>query len=168
MKHMTQLLNVSEMILGMLCVAAFLVMFVLGVATVFFRFVVEQSLTFPDELIRYLFIWMVLLGAAIAYRRGIHAAISMLTDALPAAVQRVVMIAATLASACFFAVLLWSGSALTLVVWPQISPALEVSMSWVYGAIPAGAVFLLIYALELLVKLLVQPVDVAMAERREP
>lgn len=107
-----------------------------------------------------------MLGAAIAYRRGIHAAITMFTMALPAQIQRVVMVIATLIALVFFLVLLRQGIALTIVVMPQISPALEVSMSWVYGAIPVGGAFLMIYGLELLVKLIVLPVDEAMAERR--
>ncbi len=166
MRILTAVLDFSERLLTALCAAGFMVMFVLGVATVFFRFVVERSLTFPDELIRYLFVWMVMLGAAIAYRRGIHAAITMFTMALPAQIQRVVMVIATLIALVFFLVLLRQGIALTIVVMPQISPALEVSMSWVYGAIPVGGAFLMIYGLELLVKLIVLPVDEAMAERR--
>ncbi|MFV0514679.1 MAG: TRAP transporter small permease [Jhaorihella sp.] len=168
MRILRRVLDLSEILLMGLCVLGFILMFALGVATVFFRFVVEQSLTFPDELIRYIFIWMVLLGSAIAFRRGIHAAISMFTSMLPVMLERVVLVGATLASALFFLVLLRDGIALTRVVQPQISPALELSMSWVYAAMPVGGAFLLIYALELLVKLIVLTPEEAMAERRGP
>lgn len=167
MKHVNSLLRASETTLSVVCVAGFIVMFVLGVAVVFFRFVAERSLTFPDELIRYLFIWLVMLGAALAFRRGIHAAISMLTGALPAAMERAALICATLASIVFFMVLVWNGILLTRMVVPQISPAMEVSMAWVYAAVPVGGGFLLIYAIELLVKLIVLPVESAMKERHE-
>lgn len=168
MRHIRRALDLSEIFLMALCVLGFVVMFVLGVATVFYRFVIQQSLTFPDELIRYLFIWMVLLGSAIAYRRGIHAAISMLTIALPPMIERVLVFGATLASLGFFFVLVWHGTQLTTVVWPQISPALEISMGWVYAAMPVGGFFLMIYALELLVKLVVMTPQQALAERRGP
>ncbi|MDX6751081.1 TRAP transporter small permease [Geminicoccaceae bacterium 1502E] len=157
-------LDLSEKVLGVLCVAAFATMFVLGIATVVFRFLLESSLAFPDELIRYLFVWMILLGSAVAFRRNMHAAIGMFVDLVPRPLQRAALLGATAASIAFFLVLLVYGFSLTRVVQPQISPALEVSMSWVYAAIPAGALFLLIYALEFLAKLLVRPVEDVLAE----
>ncbi|WP_108658728.1 TRAP transporter small permease [Acuticoccus kandeliae] len=146
-----KLLDASEMLLAALCVAAFFAMFVLGVATVVFRFLLSSSLAFPDELIRYLFVWAMFLGAAIALRRNLHAAIGIVVENLPGAAKRVALILATLVSIAFFLVLVSKGWLLTLRVVPQISPALEVSMAWVYAAVPVGAAFMLIYAVELLV-----------------
>src|SRR3546814_1257411 len=71
------LLDVSENIPGALCVVILAVMFGRGVTEVFFRYVVEMSLSFPSELIRYLFVWSVALGSAVAMRKNSHAAIEM-------------------------------------------------------------------------------------------
>ena len=78
MRVLTKALDLSETALAVVCVISFVVMFLLGIATVVFRFIIESSLAFPDELIRYLFVWMIFLGSAVALRRNMHAAIGLL------------------------------------------------------------------------------------------
>lgn len=151
------ILDRSEDVLSALCVAGFGVMFVLGVATVVFRFLLESSLAFPDEVIRYLFVWMIALGSAVALRRGAHAAIGVFVNMLPIGARRAVLLLAALCSMVFFAVLVIYGIELTARVAAQISPALEISMSWVYAAVPVGGAFLSIYMLEILITLLTAP-----------
>lgn len=157
MRILQRLLDGSETLLVAACVASFVAMFVLGVATVVFRFVLESSLAFPDELIRYLFVWMIALGSAVTYRRNAHAAIGALVDLLPDRWRKGALLIATGAGLVFFAIVLVYGALITLRVWPQISPALEVSMSWVYAAAPAGMAFLAIYAVELLARQIFTP-----------
>lgn len=152
MRVLSKVLDFSETALAVVCATAFAAMFLLGVATVVFRFIIESSLAFPDELIRYLFVWMVFLGSGIAYRRNMHAAIGLLVTNLPMPLRRAALIAASLSSGCFFALMLYYGIGLTQRVEAQISPALEISMSWVYGAVPAGMAILIIYTVELLVR----------------
>jgi TRAP-type C4-dicarboxylate transport system permease small subunit len=150
-------LDLSERILISVCALALAVMVLLGLATVVFRFVVQSSLAFPDELIRYLFIWMIFLGSPVALRRNLHAAIGLFAKQLPELPRRVVLLAATTASGIFFAILLIKGIALSTRVSGQISPALEVSMTWVYAAVPVGAAFMLVYAAELFARQLTMP-----------
>ncbi len=152
MQILQKCLDYSERFLVAVCAAAFFVMFVLGIATVVFRFLLDSSLAFPDELIRYLFIWIVALGSAVAFRRNMHAAIGVVVANLPASPRRAALLFATATSAFFFIVILRSGIEITVRVWPQISPALEISMAWVYGAVPAGMALLLVYSVELFVK----------------
>lgn len=157
MTLIAKLLGWFESILAAACAICFAVMFVLGVATVFFRFVVESSLAFPEELIRYLFVWATALGSAVAYRRNAHAAIGILVDHLPSGLKRAALLIGTTASAMFFAILLYEGIGLSARVVPQISPALEISMAWVYAAVPTGGFFLLLFSVELLVKQATMP-----------
>ncbi|MEX2519472.1 MAG: TRAP transporter small permease [Paracoccaceae bacterium] len=151
------ILDRSETVLSALCVAGFGVMFILGVATVVFRFLLESSLAFPDEVIRYLFVWMIALGSAVALRRGAHASIGVFVQMLPGGARRAALLLAALSSMAFFAVLVVYGVELTVRVAAQISPALEISMSWVYAAVPIGGAFLLVYMSEILITLLTAP-----------
>lgn len=164
MRAVRKLLDLSEYALAALCILAFVAMFLLGVATVFFRFVIESSLAFPDELIRYLFVWAIFLGSAIAFRRNVHAAIGVVVAHLPAVPKRVALLFATAASAFFFAVILSSSITITMRARPQISPALEVSMAWVYAAVPVGMAFLLVYAVELFLVQWRAPADELLAD----
>jgi TRAP-type C4-dicarboxylate transport system permease small subunit len=151
MTSIRKALTWSELMLGGVCVLALAGMVALAAAAVFFRFVVNSSLAFPDEVVRYLFIWSVFLGSAIALRRNMHAAVEMAVDWLPARARRAVLIFANLLCIGFFIILTVYGIRMVITVHPQISPALEISMSYVYAAVPVGAVFMLIYALEALV-----------------
>lgn len=157
-------LDHSERALTGFCVIAFAVMFLLGIAAVLFRFVLEASLAFPEELIRYLFVWAIFLGSAVALRRNAHAAIGIFVGWLPPGPRRGALLLSTALSCVFFGILLVYGYLLTVRVVPQISPALEISMAWAYGAVPAGGFFMLIYAAELFVQQLVMPASELTAE----
>ena len=157
MRSIGKFLDYSDHGLVAICVVLLVIMFVLGVATVVFRFVLEIPLAFPDELIRYLFVWTVALGSAVGLRRNAHAAIGVFVDRLAGTKRRLVLLAASALSGVFFALVLVKGIHLTARVVPQISPALEISMAWVYAAIPAGAGFMLLYVIEHFVKQLTAP-----------
>ena len=152
MARVTGVLDALERGLAALCVAAFAAMFALGIATVVFRFVIQSSLAFPDEAIRYLFVWLIALGTAVALRRNLHAAIGLFVDMLPDGARRVALRASWACVAVFMAIVAVNGLTLTTRAAAQISPALEVSMAWVYAALPVGAVFTLVFAIEKLVE----------------
>ena len=157
MDLLTKILDKSEKILAAACVLAFATMLGLGVLTVLFRFVIQSSLAFPDEMIRYLFVWVIALGSAIGLRRNMHAAIGLFVNALPDGLKRFALIIASLTTIVFLGIVIETGWAATVSAADQISPAMEVSMAWVFGAVPAGAVFGLIYTAELLLSQLTIP-----------
>jgi TRAP-type C4-dicarboxylate transport system permease small subunit len=47
-------------------------------------------------------------------------------------------------SVLFFCILFWQGWAMTERVMPQKLAALEISIAWVYAALPVGSVFILL------------------------
>lgn len=157
MPHLTKLLDLSERLLAAACVAALAIMFVLGLATVFFRFVVQSSLAFPEELILYLFVWITFLGSAITLRRNAHAAIGIFVSWLPDVARRIALLTATVTSGLFFLILIVKGGQLTARVAPQISPALEISMAWAYAAVPVGSFFMMLFTIELLARQITAP-----------
>jgi TRAP-type C4-dicarboxylate transport system permease small subunit len=144
-------LTAIEHLLGGICVLFMAVMVVMAAAAVFFRFVINSSLAFPDEVVRYFFVWTVFLGAAVALRQNMHAAVEMAVNWLPSRPRRRTVMVANLLCIVFFAILLIYGVQSVITVYPQISPALEISMSFVYAAVPVGALFMLLFAVEALV-----------------
>src|SRR6056297_539079 len=63
--------------------AALAVMVLVILVQVFFRYVLNNALPWPDEAARFMMLWMTGLAAPIAYRRGGFVAIDMLERALP-------------------------------------------------------------------------------------
>lgn len=157
MKLVKLIFDKCETVLAAICVLAFATMLGLGVLTVLFRFVIQSSLAFPDEMIRYLFVWIIALGLAIGLRRNIHAAIGIFVKALPDGLKRAALIAASACTIIFLGIVAKTGWAATLSAADQVSPAMEISMSWVFAAIPVGAIFGIIFSAEVLVSQAVTP-----------
>jgi TRAP-type C4-dicarboxylate transport system permease small subunit len=53
-----------------------------GFISVFFRYLLERPLTWPEELVRLFFIWIVFIGAAVAVRKRLHLRMSLLDNVL--------------------------------------------------------------------------------------
>lgn len=62
---------------------------VLGVA-VWYRYVLNQSLGWSDEVTSYTLVWMIFLGSYACTRKGLHLDFPFLGDYLPASIRRVV------------------------------------------------------------------------------
>ncbi|MDD9921345.1 MAG: TRAP transporter small permease subunit, partial [Boseongicola sp.] len=66
-------------------IVAILLMVAAILIQVFFRYVLNNALPWPDEAARFMMLWMTGLMAPMAYRRGGFVAIDMLIEALPRA-----------------------------------------------------------------------------------
>jgi len=74
-----QRLSPADYVLATLLGAAILIL----AAQVFFRYVLNSSLSWPEELARFVFTWIIFLGAALAIRDGLHIRIDLLVERLP-------------------------------------------------------------------------------------
>jgi len=129
--------------------AVFLVLLVCVVWQVVSRYVLGTPSTTTDELARFLFMWLALTGGAYTYGQGRHLAIDLLPLSLNGRPRLLVEALITLLIAAFAGlVMVWGGGQLMLktLASGQISPALQVPMGWVYGAVPASGLIILAYA----------------------
>lgn len=108
------------------------------------RYVFHWSLPWPEELARYCFIWGSLLGAGIALeRRKLHD-IDIVFNLLPKIVQPFISFMINLLALGFLVILVRYGIELLSVTHQQMSSALVIRMSYVYGAVPfAGSLMLI-------------------------
>lgn len=116
-------------------------------AQVVARYAFGDPLIWSEEAARYLFVWVSLIGAALATRGGTHYALDALAARLPAAGQRIARAAALLVSIGFLLVLLRTGIAETQQASLQDSATLPVGMALPYLAIPVGAGLMLFHLL---------------------
>ena len=113
--------------------------FVLVLLQVFFRYVLNESLFWAEELVRGLMVWGVMISSAlVAGSRG-HIRVEVLELMLPPAGKRVVMWIADALTVSFSILLLWAAIELMNRTWLQQSPLLEVPKWTVYMALAAGA-----------------------------
>jgi C4-dicarboxylate transporter DctQ subunit len=96
--------------------------------------------------------WVVFLGLGLALERGRHIAMTSLLERLAPRTRRPVKLVIDLTGLAFSLYVAWLALEITLFVLRsgQTSPTLDVSMAWLYGAMPVGFVLLgLRYGLEL-------------------
>lgn len=111
------------------------------------RYLFHAPLVWSDELASILFLWLSMLGAVVALRRGEHMRMTALVQKVRPPTRAILDAFAIAASVAF----------LVLIIWPSIdyaheesfivTPALEVSNAWRAAAIPAGLGIMLAMAL---------------------
>lgn len=114
---------------------------------VFGRYVLSHAPSWSEELARFLMVWLTMLGSAAVLRHGGHITITTLTDALPAAAQRVVLAVRDTALVCTCGVLAWWGAGYALLNGAQESAGMEIRMSIPYAALPVGATLIAVLVL---------------------
>lgn len=121
--------------LMVLCLALMVVM-VFG--NVVARYGFNSGITESEELSRWLFIWVIFMGATVAVRERTHMGTDMLLVKLPPALQTVAL-ALGYALMLFITWLMFTGSlAQTRINWDAEAPVTGLSMAWIYSA---GVVF---------------------------
>lgn len=119
------------------------------------RFVFSNSLSWSEELARYLFIWLIFLCLGAVTLRGEHVAIDIVTDRLPPGVRRVCEQVCLVVAFGINAVLLVAGLQIAYVLLDlgQTSAALALPMWLVYAALPVGMLLALIRGVQASVEL---------------
>jgi TRAP-type C4-dicarboxylate transport system permease small subunit len=132
--------------------------FVLVLLQVFFRYVLNESLFWAEELVRGAMLWGIMLSSAlVAASRG-HIRVEVLELMLPPRGRRIVW-ANNVLTLAFSLTLLWAGIQFIDRTWMQQSPVLDVPKWFVYLAIPVGA------ALEALLMMLTWNHDISAADQ---
>jgi len=106
---------------------------------VIFRYVLHHSLTFSEELARYLFVYTVFFGTAVVARENSHIVMGVLTQKLKGRVAKYTKITAYICTLLFVIILFFQGLKMMILTSYQLSPALRIPMSYVYFAIPAAS-----------------------------
>ncbi|MBE0529367.1 MAG: TRAP transporter small permease [Rhodospirillales bacterium] len=119
---------------------------------VIFRYGLEQSLSWSEELARYLFIWLTFLGASVAIREGTHIRVTLAVDAIKhRATNLSLSLTANLLGIAFLYILMTKGVtvAMRVLALEQISPTMEfLPIGVIYLAIPIGCFFMILNLLE--------------------
>ncbi len=116
-------------------------------AGVFARFVLHNPLVWSDELASILFLWLALLGAVTALRRGEHMRMTALLGRLAPSPRAVLEAVATAACLAFLALVVWPSSQYAADERAITTPALEISNLWRAAALPVGIVLMGTFAL---------------------
>src|SRR3954469_16564888 len=137
------LAQLVEIPAALLVVAEIVILF----AGVVARYALHRPLIWSDELASILFLWLAMLGAAVAFRRSEHMRMTAVVASAKPAMRAYLDLVATCAALAF----------LLLVAWPAYeyayeesfitTPALQIPNIWRAAALPVGIALMALFAL---------------------
>ncbi|MFO1311834.1 MAG: TRAP transporter small permease subunit [Burkholderiales bacterium] len=125
----------------------------LGMYQILSRFVLRQPAEWSEVLIRFTLIWMVFMGAPVAFRQGAMVCVDLAHRMAGPVGKRVLDLLAAICALAILAVMLWFGADYAYRGRFQTISGLEsFSMTWAYLAIPVGAAFSVLAVIACLVE----------------
>ncbi len=134
---------VTEVPAALLVVAEICVLFA-GVAS---RYVLHQPFVWADELASLLFVWLAMLGAVIALRRGSHMRMTAVVDIAPPGARSFLELIAVVASLTYLLLVAHPAYEFASEEAMVTMPALDISQAWRASALPAGCGLMLAVAI---------------------
>jgi TRAP-type C4-dicarboxylate transport system permease small subunit len=127
---------------------------VIIIAGFFYRYVLNDALSWSEEVSKFLMVWLTFTGAPLALRHGGHVAIELLPNALPPRLRQLVLLVTFLIILALMAVFVHQGWVFAWNARMQIAATLGggFSMIWVFLAIPVGGLLMGLIALELVLR----------------
>ncbi|MEA5083477.1 MAG: TRAP transporter small permease [Lachnospiraceae bacterium] len=115
---------------------------------VILRYAFNNSNVWSEELTRFLFVWVSLLGSFVAIRRNSHLKVEFLVELMKGKFKKYFTILTDIAVILFIIYLIPLSYELTLSTMKNISGGLKVPMAVGYAAIPVGSLLMLLGMIE--------------------
>lgn len=116
------------------------------------RYAFSQSLEWSEELARYLFVWISMIGAALSIKKRGHFGMDFFFQMFPHKIQRVAIYLIYLCMGVVVLVILVQGIVLLQRTSAQTSPAMQISMGLAYACLPVGAALMALHLLVIILK----------------
>lgn len=146
MRTLQRVSDTTNKIVSYAGVVIFVVLIFACVMQVFFRFVLNDSLSWTEELARYCFIWMHMLGASLLIESGGHATVTAVLDLIHGAARKVVDIIIELIIFFDGTAMLYAGLQLAYSSRNNLSTALSVPMWCINSSVAVGGLLLMFQA----------------------
>jgi len=114
---------------------------------VFYRYILNDSISWTEELARYLMVWFALLGMGLALRDNNHVGVSFFLERMPGTAARIVKIAGGFLVLLFLVILFKYSLNHLQVVRIQTSPSIGIPMYLPYSAITIGSFLMILECL---------------------
>lgn len=133
---------IVEIPAALLVIAEIVILF----AGVVARYGFHQPLIWSDELASILFLWLAMLGAAVAFRRGEHMRMTAVVAGARPATRAFLDLVATAAALAFLVMIAWPAYEYAYEESYITTPALQILNSWRAAALPVGIGLMALFA----------------------
>jgi len=137
----------TDRLIKLVCICIFSLVLISAVVQVFTRYVMNSSLSWTEEVARFGFIWLTMLGASITLKNHSHASISIILDHMPKKIRKVVSIFIDLLILFFCVIMTTQGVKLAILTKNQPSPAIHIPMAYIYISVSIGGLSMLFHTL---------------------
>lgn len=119
---------------------------------VFYRYILNHSLFWSEELARFLLVWLTFVGATVAYRRAMHPGVDFLYRRLDRTRRLKLRRLIDLVSLVFFFILIWYGCSFAYFIRAQTTPALGLPKWLIFSIIPLSGVLFSLHSIAFLLR----------------
>lgn len=129
---------------------------IVGTIQIIGRFVINYSIPWSEEFIRYSFVWITFLGASLAVKENAHVNVIAFLNIMPRTARRLLKIISNILCIVFsIAIILHSISIIVMQFQTkQITSALQIPIAFIFFVFPISAVVMIIYFIENIVKVI--------------
>lgn len=139
--------SLAHLILG-ICVAAIVV---ITLGAVWWRYVINDPISWIEQVSNILFIWIVFVGAAVLYRQNLHIGVDMFIDMLPEKWRSPWKWVIEVGNLSFIVVLFIYSLNLSIDVLPNTYGALDLTPAWFYFSAPVSCAMMMLFFIEKIV-----------------
>lgn len=137
----------DKFIIG-ICVILFAFMTIVGTYQILTRYIFKAPSTVSEELISYSFAWMSMFAASYIFGKRDHMRMVFFVEKYSKSTQTLIGIVSEIVILVFaLLVLVWGGTSITSLTMTQTTPALRISMGYVYSVLPTCGIITTIYSL---------------------
>ncbi len=114
-----------------LIIVAFALMVAVVSLQILFRYFLDFSLDWADEIARLTFVWVAFLGIPHGVKAGAHVGVDFVAKLMPPAPLGWVFRTGCLLNAALMGVVAWQSAVIAHATWDQLMPVLDFSTGWV-------------------------------------
>ena len=141
---MTFICRMLRVSIGIL-IAALVTVVAMGV---FYRYVLHSSLYWGTEVPNFMLVWIVFLGAVVAFHDNKHIAFTLVGQTIGGRTQVLFEVASALVILTLLVVLTWFGIGVVERTMSSASEALKIPQGYIYACVPVSSALMAIIAVE--------------------
>ena len=136
-----------------LCILFAAIMTIVVIVGVFFRYVLNNPISWAGELARYLMVSITFLGSSLAIRNRSHAGLTFFLELMPKKIRLIILQIGHLLIIGFLLVMLYESFKLAFIEGPtQLAPTLRIPMTYAFASLPIGATLMILQEIRIIIE----------------
>lgn len=144
MKVFSKILDIIQVVFKWIMITAMFIFTAVIIVSVFCRYVLSNSLTWAEQVSRFLFVWMIMLGIPILYRTKLATNLDLVIERFPPTLQAITAIVMDVIVGAFAVYFGYGGLRYTIKAGANIFQGLNIPTGFIYASeIACGAMLFL-------------------------